>query len=143
MGEWIDEPTEAKECIMIALVALWALWWADPSHAMVYIDPSCAVQGNGTAGEPCANAPGGAGPRNTWAGMPWVSGETYAQRANSVYVGMVDVTTSGASKADRITLTTYGDGARAIIRGTGQQFGDLPPWGGGSHHAGEHGGIWR
>ena len=108
---------------MIALVALWVLWLVHPAQAMVYIDPSCAVHGDGAVGEPCANAPGGAGPRNTWVGMPWVSGETYAQRANSVYVGMVDVTTSGASKADRITLTTYGDGARAIIRGTGQQFG--------------------
>jgi len=108
---------------MIALVALWVLWLVHPAQAMVYINPSCAVHGDGAAGEPCANAPGGAGPRNTWVGMPWVSGETYAQRANSVYIGMVDVTTSGASKADRITLTTYGDGARAIIRGTGQQFG--------------------
>ena len=35
---------------MILLITLLALWWADPSHAMFYIDPSCAVLCNGTAG---------------------------------------------------------------------------------------------
>lgn len=91
--------------------------------ATVYIDPSCAMQGDGSIGEPCAAAAGGAGPRNTWADMPWVSGETYAQKSNSTYVGLVDVPIGGASASERITLTSYGIGSRPRIVGAGQQFG--------------------
>ena len=107
---------------MLATIALWCLW-VQSATATVYIDPSCLHTGDGTTGEPCAVTPGTAGPRNTWVGMPWQSGETYAQRANSTYVGMVDVTQGGASTTERITLTTYGVGSRASIRGAGQQFG--------------------
>lgn len=108
--------------VMLAVLGI-MLCVAAPAWATVYVDPSCTYNGDGTLGEPCATTVGATGPRNTWGGMPWQSGETYAQRANSTYAGMVDVTASGVSSDERITLTTYGSGSRAIIRGAGQQFG--------------------
>lgn len=89
----------------------------------VYVDPSCMYDGDGTVGSPCATSPGGVGPRNTWAGMEWISGVTYAQKAGSTYYGMIDVMGSGINISERITITTYGSGPRPIIDGNGQQFG--------------------
>ena len=51
--------------------------------ATVYIDPTCANNGDGTAGSPCAASGGAVGPKNTWVGLTWTAGNTYAGKGGT------------------------------------------------------------
>lgn len=59
----------------------------------VYIDPSRPTNGSGTFGDA----------RNTWAGISWVTGETYLQKAGTTYSAGVNV----AVNANDVTLGSY------------------------------------
>lgn len=78
--------------------------------ATVYIDPTCANNGDGTAGSPCAASGGAAGPRNTWVGVTWTAGNTYAgQGGTSETLSSYLVAGSGTA-GNPITITSYGTG---------------------------------
>lgn len=70
--------------------------------ATIHIDPSAAVNGDGSA----------ARPRNSWAGLRIDDGNTYLQKAGTTYTGTISL--SGASD---VTIGRYGTGADPKIRG--------------------------
>lgn len=95
--------------------------------ATVYIDPTCANNGNGTVGSPCAASGGAEGPRNTWVGVTWTAGNTYAGKGGTSET-LTSFLVSGGSAGSPITITSYGTGrfkfhstasyATAIISGS-------------------------
>lgn len=78
--------------------------------AYIYIDPSAAVNGNGSYEAPF----------NTWVGMTWAAGNAYLQKAGTQFVtavgsaGRIAPSASGTSAA-RILIGAYGDGSRPRI----------------------------
>lgn len=69
----------------------------------IYIDPSAAVDGAGSE----------VSPYNTWAGKTLSSDNTYAQKRGTTYAGKLSVTNA------RVTLTSYGTGAKPKINAAG------------------------
>lgn len=78
--------------------------------AIIYVDPSAAVNGNGSYEAPF----------NTWVGMTWAAGNAYLQKAGTQFVtavgsaGRIAPSASGTSAA-RILIGAYGDGLRPRI----------------------------
>jgi len=99
-------------CLLLSLPA-WG--WA----ATVYIDTTCANNGDGTAGAPCAVSGGAAGPKNTWVGLTWTAGNTYAGQGGTTATACLAPNADG-SDGSPITITSYGTG-RVIISCTGSQ----------------------
>lgn len=76
--------------------------------AKIYIDPSSATNGAGTIGDP----------KNTWSGLTWTAGNTYAQKCGTTFVGSVTVGASGTA-GNEIILTSYGEGDKPVINANG------------------------
>ncbi len=96
-----------KRAVLLLLCLLWApdLW-----AATVFIDPTCANNGDGTVGLPCAAGAAGVGPKNTWVGLTWTAGNTYkGQGGTSETLASYQVAGSGTA-GNPITLTSYGTG---------------------------------
>lgn len=80
------------------------------SAATIYINPTCANNGDGTVGSPCATSVGGSGPINTWVGLTWTAGNTYAGEGGTSQT-LSNYLISGSGLAGNpITITSYGTG---------------------------------
>lgn len=86
--------------------------------AIIYVDPSAAVNGDGTF----------ASPFNTWASVTFAAGNTYLQKAGTTFNGRILVMSGGSSAADRVIVGSYdpvtglrttGGKQRAILNGAG------------------------
>jgi hypothetical protein len=82
--------------------------------ATVYIDPTCPNNGDGTLGTPCAASGGGAGPRNTWVGVTWTAGNTYAGRGGTTANVTNLIITASGTLGNPITVTSYGIGQHTL-----------------------------
>ena len=97
---------------MIRLLFCIVLWItpALAQAATVYIDPTCTNNGDGTAGSPCAASGGAAGPKNTWVGLTWTAGNTYAGKGGTSQ-SLTSFQIGGSGTAGNlITITSYGTG---------------------------------
>ncbi len=77
--------------------------------ATFYIDPTANSGGDGSLSTPF----------NSWASVTWTAGNTYLQKAGTVYngsVGRITISTTG-TQASPITLSSYGDGPRPVLDG--------------------------
>jgi hypothetical protein len=84
--------------------------------ATVYIDPTCSNNGDGTRGEPCATSRGASGPRNTWMGLKWTPGNTYAGQGGTMSNLTRYIVEGSGTAGDPITITSYGTG-RHVLNG--------------------------
>jgi hypothetical protein len=74
--------------------------------AIFYIDPACALNGDGTA-QNCAASGGAAGAYNSWASVTVTANNSYLQRYGTTDSGSPQVTVS----ADNVILGAYGNAA--------------------------------
>ncbi len=92
-----------------------------PSRGMaatVYVDPACSNNGDGTIGEPCAASRGAPGPRNTWVGLKWTPGNTYAGQGGTISNLTRFIVEGSGTAGNPITITSYGTG-RHVLNGNG------------------------
>lgn len=83
--------------------------YAHGTPTTVYIDPTCSNNGDGTT-TTCAASAGTAGPKNTWVGLTWTAGNTYAGKGGTSQA-VVSFQVGGSGTAGNvITLTSYGTG---------------------------------
>lgn len=113
------ELVQRLTCALLLTLLLPLSAWA----ASVYIDPSCANDGDGTADTPCAESPGGAGPYNVWSSATFTAGNSYLQKRGTTSTAQITIAASGNSATDRITLDAYGTGADPIINAPAAENG--------------------
>jgi parallel beta-helix repeat protein len=73
----------------------------------IYVNPTAHTNGAGTLSNPL----------NTWAGVSFTAGNTYLQMAGTTASGYVMVTGAG-TKAQPISIGSYGSGAAPVIAGS-------------------------
>ena len=84
------------------------------SAAIYYINPSCAISGDGTSGN-CATSAAGIGAYRAWNAVIFAAGNMYVQARGTTYTAsgiFVDVSGTATNK---VTLSAYGVGAKPII----------------------------
>lgn len=95
-------------CLLVFIFGLG--FGAKASAATIYIDPTCATPGDGTS-QACS---GTTAPKQTWASVTWIAGNTYLQKAGTTATETVTIGASGVA-GNVITMGKYGAGNDPII----------------------------
>lgn len=108
----------------IILSALLFLFVLEARSENIYIDPDCAIDGNGRT-QNCAD--GVNGPKNTWVGIAYMPGNAYLGKGGKAsYYGSCNfvITASGTGASNQITIGSYGMGKHTIVCESGYVFGE-------------------
>ena len=95
----------------LSRVVLFILVMCLPSIAFaetVYIDPTCAVDDDGTVGEPCASGIGKVGPRNSWKNIVWYGGISYLGKGGTSETLSNYLAGGSGTPGSLITIGSYG-----------------------------------
>jgi len=83
---------------------------AKASAATIYIDPTCATPGDGTS-QVCS---GPTAPKQTWASLSWVAGNSYLQKGGTTAHETIVVSVSGLDDSHRTVIGNYGTGNATV-----------------------------
>lgn len=111
--------------IMKLMLPLLLMFFVTHANSVnIYIDPDCAINGNGST-QNCFD--GINGPQNSWVGITYLPGNSYLGKGGkTTYYDQCNflIKASGNSYSNQIIIGSYGTGKHSIVCENGYVFGE-------------------